>query len=145
MKLNLHFKAEPLAVGEFQEITMLSSKIYLEDALGYLMGSSTLHEPQFLPLALFPKYAPYATQLKQWGAAFDLFFAYLKTSNHKDLVWCDLMRGDIFCQLILYTKALVMLSLASFSSDSGPDRVHLREDRPWKSGGVLCIILTLEL
>jgi hypothetical protein len=108
MRLNLHFKAESLAVGNSQGIASLSSKIEMEDALQYPMGSSSLHEPQFMPSALLPEYATYVTQLKRWEAAFDPFFAYLQASNHGDLV------GATLC--LLHVKMSEIFLASSFST-----------------------------
>jgi hypothetical protein len=108
MRLNLHFKAESLAVGNSQGIASLSSKIEMEDALEYPMGSSSLHEPQFMPSALLPEYATYVTQLKRWKAAFDPLFTYLQASNHEDVV------GATLC--LLHVKMGEIFLASSFST-----------------------------
>ena len=108
VRLNLHFKAESLAVGNSQGIASLSSKMETEDTLEYRMGSSSLHEPQFMPSTLLPEYATYITQLKRWEAAFDPLFASLRASNHGDLV------GATLC--LLHVKMSEVFLASSFST-----------------------------
>ena len=112
VRLNLHFKAESLAVGNSHGVACFVSKLETEDTLEHRMGSSSLHEPQIMPSTLLPEYATYITHVNRWEVAFDPLFNSLQALNHEDLVGATLCLLHIRMSEIFLSSSFFTLELS---------------------------------
>jgi hypothetical protein len=121
MRWNYHFRAESLAVGKSQEISMKNSPMKWEDAMDTPMGATVLHEPKEIPVALLPEYRARVSRTQQWFGAFEPLSQALRPDKVKDFI------GGIMLQ-VQATMSSVTLASAFFNSETGYD-VFLPEFR----------------
>lgn len=84
MRWNYHFRAESLAVGKCQEISMNGPPVTWEDAMDTPMGATVLHEPKEIPLSLLPEHRSHVTKTQDWFQAFEPLFTSLQMKKGQD-------------------------------------------------------------
>lgn len=114
LRWNYHFRAESAVVGKSQEIDMKGLPMAWQGSMDPLMGTTMLHDPKEVPVALLPEYRAHTSKMTQWFDAFIPLFSSLQMEPGRDMIG-----GTVL--LIQAKMSLICLASAFFTLETSYD------------------------